>query len=464
VIPAELQRLAKALPQLEGRAGETYRLPGGRVALQTGRVLKSAGVGRMCVQSLLSTDDVDYDGDRINPAGGDWRPFAANPLVNWEHDVPIGTGTVPVLKAFKVGTETHMLPVGETTFFKSAADCRGLSLRRRDRAGRVVGHYSPDECAHAADSVMQLIERDIASGVSIEFRPAGPEGKAFWQRTGHDSVLLGRPEMHWERWLGEGWAHALHAKNPNAATILGTVRFDKAFRIAETGKFPGGAKVSPLILKAFDAFKGRKPQYARVERKAMPDMDMIDDAPPGVDTPDDVPADGKPAGMKATPQLILTVIQGVTDLIDHAEGELDGPNVEHEKGSAALRDALEDLRDSAAALNAKAAKIFPDAGFESATRPPEPDAEAEPEVETTDDGAVKNKAFPGGFPVRFRVAKNGTGFERVPAPAADDPDAATLKAICDETESILAEVRRERRKLEKNNRIKAANDRRARGY
>ncbi len=460
--PADTQHLRKSLPAFDAPAGGTYRLRDKSLGLAVGGyVTKAIDRSKGTVQSVLSFPGRDYDGDTINPAGGDWHSeFPANPLVNWTHGVPVGRGSVPELKSFDVDGEQLQLPVGVTRFFQSKADTKGLRLFQRDARGVPFAECTPDECLHAAESVARLVFDGIADGVSIEFKPDGVEGKAFWP-TGQKSALLGRDEIHWEKWVGMGWAHALQCKNPNAAVIQ-----DKAFRIAETGRFEGGAKVSPIIMKSFAAFRDRKPKYIRVERKAMPDV--IDDAPEGVDTID-APVDDKPAGggMKPTPTAYMQAIQHLEDGAQALEDLLGGGALEHEKGIAGLEDHIEELRSLCSDLNAQASKMFPDAGFESATKPPAEDAGAEPEVETNDDGAVKNKAFPAGFPVRFRVAKNGTGYERVAAAVTDDddePDAATLKALSDETQSILAETRRERRKLDKNNRIKAANDRRARGY
>lgn len=452
--PAEVEYLRKSLPQNDAVAGGTYRLPG-RLALAVGGyVTKAIDRGKNSVQSVLSFPGRDYDGDTINPAGGDWRrEFAANPVVNWTHGVPVARGSVPELKSFDVDGQQMLLPVGTTRFFQSKADTRGLKLFGRDAAGRAVHEYTADECLHAADSAARIVLDGIADGVSVEFKPDGVEGKAFWQ-TGADSLLLGRPEMHWEKWVGMGWAHALHVKNPNAAVIQ-----DKAFKIAESGRI-GSHAVSPFVLKAFAPLLARKPKYVRVERKAMND-EMLDDAPPGVE--DAAPVDaGGGKGMKPTPTAYMSAIQHLQDGKQAIQDLLDGGALEHEKGIAGLEDHLEELQSLCDDLNAKAGKMFPDAGFEAKDAAPE--AEAGP-VETNDDGAVENKAFPGGFPVRFRVAKAG-GYERVETPkAAPEPDGETVvleKAIADKRDELARRIKRAERREEHRLRVEANNRRNGR--
>ncbi len=447
--PATAATLKSFLPPHQAPAGGTYRLPGSRLALHCGYATKSFDRARMTVDSVLTYPGPDYDGDTVNPAGGDWkREFPANPLVNWAHGVPIGRGTIPTLKAFP--GEANKLPVGTTRFFQTKADTKGLNLVGRDRDGRVSTAYSVDECLHAADSAARLVFDGLADGVSIEFKPDGIEGKAFWP-TGEKSLLLGRPEMHWEKWVGMGWAHARECKNPSAAVIT-----DKAFRIAESGKI-GSHTLSPLILKSFLPLRDRKPKYVRVERKAMND-DLNDvPAPEGVEDVDPaVPADDAGGqGMKPTPTAIMQACQHLEDGAQALEDLLTGGALEHEKGIAVLTDHIEELRSLCADLTAKAGKMFPDAGFGPAEAAPDAPPEAEPEVETTDDGAIKNKAFPAGFPVRFRTTKAGT-YERI-TPAADEPAPAELKAVGEDTRDLLRELKRERRGLQRDLNLAAKN-------
>lgn len=448
--------LTKSLPAGTAPAAGTYRLKGGRLALQAGYATKAFSATERTAECVLSYPGRDYDGDTINPAGGDWqREFAANPVVNWTHDIPIGRGTTPELKAFTVDGQTLKLPVATTTFFQSAADLRGLRLYGRDGAGNVTHEYRPDECLHAADSAARLVLDGIADGVSIEFRPDGPQGKAFWP-TGKKSLLLGRDEMHWERWLGLGWAHALHVKNPNAAVIA-----EKAFRIAESGKY-GGHTLSPFVMKAFAGMK-HTPKFHRVG-KAMPtdDDDMIEADP--TETTATEPADGTPAAdpaaapgtdvMTPTPRAFMQGIQALEDAAAGLEDTLTSGTLEHEKGIAGLQDLIDEIRDVSAKANAMAKKLFPSAGFD-----PAGDAVPGSDAPTVNDsGAVTNKAFPDGYPVRFRRAAGG-GYERIKPPAKTvakaqtDPDAARLKALAaqlEENEAFLREAEREQRLAARN--------------
>ena len=478
--PADLDYLKKSLP-LGGADAGAYRLPGPgrRLALAAGYVTKSIDRARMTVQSVLTYPGRDYDDDTVNPAGGDWTSeFPRNPVVNWTHREPVGRGDVPELRAFDGG---H-LPVGTTHFFQSAADLKGLRLVSRDARGEPTVTHTPRECLEAAESAFRLVADDVASGVSIEFR-----GTEFWP-TGRKSLTLGRDAIHWEKWTGYGWAHALQCVNPNARTILppDPARLEKAYRIAETGRFPGGQRVSPLVLKAFLPLKGRKPQFVRVENKAMPtddDKDYEDDAPEGVDTldpetgelapgdapapagdapaPDEAPDAGGP--LKPTPKLVMTAMQHFKDGVSMVREAIDGDTVEHEGGIDLLLDYADKIDALLDKMNAEAAKEFPNAGFGSATKPPAEDSGA---VETNGDGAITNKAFPDGFPVRFRMDGRG-GFARVEPPAPDrraagDPDPTQLKAMADRVERLEREARRERREAEREARIKARNEARAR--
>lgn len=452
--PTEAAYLKKALPQREAPAGGTYRLRDKALGLSVGGyVTKAIDRSRGTVPNVLTYPGRDYDGDTINPARGDWRKkFPANPVVNWTHRVPIGRGSVPELKSFDAGGEKLLLPVGTTHFFQSAADTRGLRLFGRDETGREAYQYTPDECLHAAASSARLVYDGIADGVSMEFEPDGPLGEAFWE-TGQESTLLRRPEYHWEKWVGLGWAHALQGKNPNAAVIQDKAFGAAAFRIAQTGTFPGGEKISPIVMKAFLPLKGRKPKYIRVERKAM--ADEFEDAPAGVDVPAEGLADGRVGkgeagtGMKPTPEGYMAAIQHALDGVAMIEAMI--PDMEHEKGIDGLQDHVEELKACANGLKALGKKLFPDAGFESPDATPESDPA---EVETNDDGAAVSKAFPAGYPVRFRVAEGG-GFERVepPAPAEN----VRLKALAEQVDRDFEDARRERRDAEKTLRLTIKN-------
>ena len=117
---------------------------------------KSAGP-MVSPEAVLTYPIKDLQGDVVEPGGIDWTEFNTvnGRLVNVEHGPYIGRAEVeykslPILDADKVPDERLgmiRLPVGVTTFFKSAADAAKDAelLRKYDGRGRQVGLYSPDE-------------------------------------------------------------------------------------------------------------------------------------------------------------------------------------------------------------------------------------------------------------------------------------------------------------------------------
>lgn len=161
----------------------------------------------------------DLQGDFIDPHGLTFKAFKLNPVVNWEHEIPVGRGTVE-FKSVKLDGQEWRLPIGTTKFFKSANDARGLKLNKLDHFGNVVGQYSVNECVEAAEQAQALVCNKVTQGVSIEFRPIdchaigkslarGPNGQAF-HFTSADCL---------------GWAHCVQPVNPGAMQLL-----DKSFR------------------------------------------------------------------------------------------------------------------------------------------------------------------------------------------------------------------------------------------
>lgn len=95
------------------------------------------GEGRV-VRFVISTGDVDRDGDTIDPKGWDLRPYLKNPVVLWAHDY-------------------RSLPVG-----------KAVSVAVSD--GKLVS-----ECEFAdhefAETVYQMVRRGFLRATSVGFRP-----------------------------------------------------------------------------------------------------------------------------------------------------------------------------------------------------------------------------------------------------------------------------------------------------
>jgi hypothetical protein len=169
--------------------------------------------------AVLTYPVKDLQGDFIDPHGLTFKAFKLNPIVNWEHEIPVGRGSVE-FKSVSLDGQVWRLPIGTTKFFKSANDTRGLKLNKLDANGNVVGQYSANECVEAAEQAKALVCNRVTQGVSIEFRPIdfhaigkslarGPQGQAF-RFTAADCL---------------GWAHCVQPVNPGAMQLL-----DKSFR------------------------------------------------------------------------------------------------------------------------------------------------------------------------------------------------------------------------------------------
>lgn len=196
--------------------------------------------------------------DWVRPDGGDWTRFKAHPLVNWAHAIPVGRGVVEH-KSLDFQGRSTVVAAGATEFFHTAADLDGIDRTEFDNPNdrTPVGQYSVDECLRAAEDAEALVRGNIATGVSIEFTPAGPKGSkpgegAYWDLPGK-SPLCPRPPRHFEHWNGHAYAHARMPVNPGCRTVLDDQAevIEKAIRVAQTGRLPGGKPVHHLVLKAF---------------------------------------------------------------------------------------------------------------------------------------------------------------------------------------------------------------------
>lgn len=290
-----LRYLKSVLSANAAPPAHAYSIPGPRVAWNGGVVQKA--VGETGTRSVLTYPGYDLVGDWVRPDGGDWSQYPRNPIVNFNHTVPVGRGSVELARVPYQGSEV-LAPVGTTRWFGSRADLAGIDLKG----------FSPRRCLDAARQIRAAVEADAVTGVSLEFTPAGPEGVAFWG-TGEWSELEGRKALHFERWTGLGWAHAPHPVNPNARTLVpdGEAKafapahaipsevYERCERIARDGRLNGRA-LDPVVLKAFAGFApartsarvdGTPPTNPNPRRKAMPDpMDYEMPADPGVDAQD----------------------------------------------------------------------------------------------------------------------------------------------------------------------------------
>lgn len=440
---------------------------------------RKPGAGGRTATAVLTYPAPDLDGDFVRPDGGRW---AARPFVNWNHDIPVGTGRV-VLKALEDGGATHVVPVGTTRFAERASDLAGVSRVRRDpETNKPVGTYPLDECLRAAADVWELVDREVATGVSIEFVPAGPRGEAYWPLPGR-SAVSGRPSYHFERWDGLGWAHAPEPINRSAGLVIDDLpAVGKALRIAETGRFPSGRQITETVRKAFDPLLSLPRRVVaaggwaggpRDQTTPQPVVEKAMDEPVVPETP---PADAAPppaGGLKPTARAVMTVVQGIYDLCQQADGLLSGSDLEHERGIALLRSAIDKLKAEAGKIHDKAAATFPDQGLE---RPDdesddEDDAADDADVdeaddaeagadeledddddvgaadypEMTGDGAVVTKAFPAGIPgiQRFKLSQ----LKDIPArPAAgDDAVDPAVAALLRKTHADLAKLLKRQR-------------------
>lgn len=381
------------------------------------RLLKAVRPG--VVQAVLTWPCPDIEGDVVDPAGCDFAPFeATGRVVDWTHTIPVGRGSVR-----KAVIDGHTVPVGTTTFFASDADVHGIDLSRRDHLGRFSGRkYTVAECRKAADDVRQLVEADEATGVSLEFTLR----KGYFRRLA-DTGPAGRPPLHVSRCDVHRYAHAYTPVNPNARTLL-PERLEKAVRLAETGRLPGGAPLSPHVLDTLRIFKAfpRSPLVVGgwvggddARRKAMDETALMDAPPADEPMPAEDGGDTTP-----TAQAAYTLAQGLSDLSAAVADLL--TKGEHVKGRKAVKKLLAKLDGLAAEASAAAemveadtadgddgpepdgdegsdTDVYDDADGDDEEREPadEPPAEPEP-LKKAADGTLLTKS---GFkPLRFRLS------------------------------------------------------------
>lgn len=415
----------------------------------SGRVYKSAPKSGP-VPAILTYPLTDYAGDYVRPGGGDWSGVQFRPVTNWTHEIPVGVGSV-CLKSLTLGGETSPVDYGETTFFQSAGDLHGVDLTQRQTGTyKPIGTYSQKAVLTAAEQVERLVRDDVATGVSVEFKAAGPKGSAWWELD-EFSELEGRRCRHYEDWTGLKYAHALQPVNPGARTLLTTdvEHMEKAIRIAESGRL-GSAPLCDVVMKSFRPLANlSRPNNrisVRVENKAM-EEDF--DTPPGgtvaMDEETPVATDGPTPAVK-------TCIEGAQMLLDLCD-QLDASigQSEHKKARKYVAKIIAELQATADEMNAMGDKVraeLEDDGEaevaeESDTDEPpvEDDADLDDDIEEKaitpivrdEDGFIVCKSFPNWKPRRLHVSQ----LKDVVQP--DAVDEAEAKAV-------FADLAREQRK------------------
>jgi hypothetical protein len=413
-----------------------------------------AGFPRVSPEAVLTYPQRDLQGDYVEPDGGVWDEFhRLGRVVNFDHGPAVGTGVVS-MKSLDVNGRRCDVPVGVTTFFQSAADLRGLRPVRRDARGSVVGVWDADTCLEYAAQVAPLVADGTLDGVSLEFRPAGPEGLAF--KAIGPSPMLARPAYHIWAWEGVSWAAACHVPvNPDA----GYAR--KAFPYDDTPLAPRIERAYKLVHErpnTLDLIRKSLTPLARLARtpgrttaavrrphpmatathpkllkKAEDYLPPPDDAMATPDAPPDPPtAEAAPASdMKPTPAALFQLAQTVLDAADM--GEQMAAAGEHTGGLKLLARHCEAARTLAAKIKADAEKIAADVGGD-APAADEADADAEPEPVELDEetGVLKSLAFDGRTwrPRRWTAADLGPPLRKAkPAAPPGGIDPADLEII-----------------------------------
>ncbi len=425
-----------------------------------GRHVKALPGGRVSPEAVLTYPRADLQGDVVEPGGLDLWEFenTYENLSNFEHGAYIGTTavefkSVPRLDANGQPDEQLgliALPVGVTTFFDSAASAARHTLRRFDNAGRVTGVYPPDECAALAEQVSGLVP-GVYGGVSLEFRPAGPEGTAF-KAIGAYRDDIGRRPCHFFKANMLGLASACELPvNRFAGYVTASdevmEKAEKALKVCESPSTLAVIRKSlswaTAVLKASPTNRvtvpvRRDPPMSKTATKpatkpgrtakAFPEDEMpVDDVAPVGDTPPlEEPAPASP-DMKPTPAALFQIAQGLMDLCDQAEAM--GEAGEHPKGLKLLAKHCQTARAMAAKIKADAESVAADVGGGEMADDYDTPEEADP-VETDDDtGVIESKAFAGRWrPARF--VKAGTPYTsahlRKKAKPTTDPETEKL--------------------------------------
>lgn len=418
----------------------------------SGRVYRSAPASGP-VPAILTYPLTDYAGDYVRPGGGDWSGVQFRPVANWTHEIPVGVGAVSV-KSLTLGGETCDVDYGETTFFQSASDLRGVDLTQRQPGTyKPVGTYSQKAVLTAAEQVERLVRDDVATGVSVEFKAAGPKGDAWWELD-DVSQLEGRKCRHYERWTGLKYAHALQPINPGARTLLTTnvEHMEKAIRIAETGKL-GASPLCDVVMKSFrplvNLARPNNRISVRVENKAMDDELGFDTPPGGTVAMDEETPVAEVSSADGPTPAVRTCIEGaqmLLDLCDQIEASIG--QSEHKKARKYVAKIIAELQATADEMNAMAEKVRAELDDDEAAADEADDESDEPPVDDDADieeksitpivrdeaGFIVCKSFPNWKPRRLHVSQL-----KELTPPTDAVDEAEAKAV-------FADLAREQRR------------------
>ena len=380
---------------------------------------KAAGV-KVSPEAVLTYPIRDLQGDLVEPSGIDWTEFNTvnGRLVNVEHGPYIGRAEVeykslPILDANKQPDERLgmiRLPVGVTTFFKSAADANKDAdlLRKYDGRGRQVGLYTPDECFAHAEQTYPLVMDGTLSGASLEFRPNGPEGVSY--KSLGKSPLLNRPAYHFLTTDAIGFAAACYLPvNPvagyTAADPETLARAEKALRLCEK---PGTMDLIRKSLRPLTALlqppSGRvtapvrrdKPMSTKTAPRRLAKAEMYDDEPMDATGPGEVveEVEAPPMGddMKPTPAALFQFAQALKDACAMADDM--AARGEHMQGVKALKKFCEQVDGIAAKVTAMAEKVAGAVAGEEVEIDVDADMEADaPPVELDDEGGLMAKSL-----------------------------------------------------------------------
>lgn len=373
------------------------------------------------VVSVLTFPMTDIAGDFVKPDGGNWQVKSLDKQewihpVSWTHDIPVGTGRVQYEQLTNEG-QTATVAVGYTTFFTKSTDLKGINRTRYDDPclRNPIGLYSVDDCLRAAEEVEALVRGDLATGVSIEFYPAGPKGSAYWDLEKW-STMENRPARHFEKWIGTGYAHARVPVNRGARTFLPEEFLEKAIRVSETKRLPNGRPLSDLVLKAFlDPELAYKPKYVATSlnnTKESPMSEKKEEVIVKADNYDNERMEQTPESSSPALRAFLDGAQGMIDVCKMMqEGARSSDDMESIKLVVKICKKLQDLAGEAKAYGekkkAKVDKMM-------ASLQTEEDYEDEPMEEPTSeekaitldsDGVIVLKAIPEWKPRRFKLSE-----------------------------------------------------------
>jgi len=399
-------------------------------APQFGRVTKSAAVqadGHTTPPAVLTYPVRDRQGDVVEPGGLDLWEFenVYERLSNFEHGPYIGTTQVEFKSMPRLNGQGQpdeslgliALPVGVTTFFEGARDAARHTLRRFDHNGNVTGAYTADECAKLADHLRPLVP-GVYGGVSLEFRPDGPEGVAY-KSLGPHPLLKGRPALHFFKSKMIGLASACDIPvnqfagycPPDSETLA---RAEKALKYCESSgslavirkslsplvrvlkSTPSGRVSAPVRRTPVSATKAPPRRVTKAEMYEDDETALMEPPPemnPDV-VEDETAVTVEPDGdeMKPTPAALFQFAQALKDACAMADDM--AAKGEHMQGVKALKKFCEQVDGIAAKVSAMADKVAGAVAGDDVEIDVDADMEADaPPVEMDETGGLMAKSF-----------------------------------------------------------------------